>query len=478
MNILLIIAPSKMYFTYNEVVNPLGILYLASSLESDGRHNVEVLDCLAKAISIKGLIKRLKKNPPNAVGISFTTDARFQAFKTARALREAFPSMIIIGGGPHGTLVPDDTLKHVQAIDILVRGEGERTIIDLLNTLEDQRPLETVPGISFRSDNEVIHNSDSTLIPCIDTIPFPSWDRIDLRDYGLSNKVPDHPNLICANVISARGCPGKCSFCSNPLLWGKSVRVRSASNFVDELQLLYDKFGVRYLRISDDTFNVNHGRVIEICEQIIERRLNLYWDCAFRVDKASLDMIKLMKRAGCVQLVYGVESVNDKTLDGLIGKKISIEQVEQVTAWCREAGLPFTGGYIISFPDEKIEDMHRTLDFMKKTGGRTGLNILRIYPGTGIEKIARERGVLPRDFSWADEKFVIKNTLPALSGPVPLYIENIPWPVLQKALFDWAGDNNIGLLKPLLIALKGIRGFNDITRLFQFGFTYVRRFLN
>jgi hypothetical protein len=185
-------------------------------------------------------------------------------------------------------------------------------------------------------------------------------------------------------------------------------------------------------------------------------------------------MLEKMKQTGCFLITYGVESVNDKTLHGLINKRITIEQVEQLASWCKEIGMLFVGGYIISFPDETLEDMYNTVNHMKKIGGRSGLNILRIYPGTRIEQIAKERGVLPERFSWGERRWTNRNSLPALSGPIPFYIETVPWNELQKVLFTWAKLNKIGLLKPLFLSITGIRNFNDVYRLFQLGLNYIR----
>jgi hypothetical protein len=145
-----------------------------------------------------------------------------------------------------------------------------------------------------------------------------------------------------------------------------------------------------------------------------------------------------------------------------------------MATWCREMDMLYVGGYIISFPDETIEEMNNTVNHMKDIGGKTGLNILKIYPGTQIEKIAKERGVLPEGFSWGERKWTYQDSLPALSGAIPFYIDKIPWDELQKVLFKWAKMNNIGLLKPLWLSIIGIRSFNDVYRLFQLGINYIR----
>lgn len=475
MKILLITPPGRSLLSFNYPIPPLGILYLASSIQQDGNHDVDVLDCFAKKMSLRSLLKYIRKNPVDALGISFTTDARFAAFDTAAAVKKEFPNITVIGGGPHVTVAAEDTLSHIKEFDICVRVEGEITLVETLNALEKGESLDTVEGITYRSGNKIISTSNRKIIPKLDTIPFPAWDLIDLKTYNQHTRgYFRRDEHLTTSVVSNRGCPGNCSFCYNNQVWGRIVRVRGVQNFIDEIEMLYTKYGVRHFRISDDTFNITIKRVIEICDEIKRRGLEFQWECHLRADQVSCEMLKHMKESGCIQVTYGVESVNDETLHGLIGKRITIEQVDQMAAWCRELDILYVGGYIISFPDETIEDMYNTVNHMKKIGGRTGLNILKIYPGTQIEKIARERGVLPEGFSWGDRKWTYKDSLPALSGAIPFYIEKISWDELQQVLFQWAKMNNIGLLKPMWLSIIGIRSFNDVYRLFQLGLNYIK----
>jgi radical SAM superfamily enzyme YgiQ (UPF0313 family) len=476
MKILLITPPGRSLLSFNYPVPPLGILYLASSIRNDGNHEVSVLDCFAKRISLRKLLRIIKRDSIDVLGISFTTDARFAAFDTADAVKKVFPQLTIIGGGPHATVAAEDTLNHVKSFDICVRVEGEITLVEVLNALEQGKALDTVNGITFRSGNRIVTNPPRKVIPKLDNIPFPAWDMINLNTYSQHKRgYFRRDRELTASVISNRGCPGNCAFCYNNQVWGRIVRVRGVENFIDEVEELYNKYGVRHFRFSDDTFNITVKRVIDICDEIVRRGLKFSWECHLRVDKVSLEMLEKMKQTGCFLVTYGVESVNDETLHGLIDKKITVEQVEQLAAWCKKIEMSFVGGYIISFPDETLEDMYNTVNHMKKIGGRAGLNILRIYPGTRIEQIAKERGVLPDGFSWGERRWTHKNALPALSGPIPFYIEKISWNELQKVLFVWAKMNNIGLLKPLWLSIIGIRSFNDICRLFQLGMNYVRR---
>ncbi len=475
MKILLITPPGRSLLSFNYPIPPLGILYLASSIRKDGNHEVDLLDCFAKKMSLRSLLRYIRKNSVNALGISFTTDARFAAFDTASAVKKEFPNITVIGGGPHVTVTAEDTLNHVKAFDFAVRVEGEITLVEALNALENGNALNAVEGITYRSDNEVISNPPRKVIPKLDEIPFPAWDLIDLNTYNQHTRgYFRRDGQLTTSVVSNRGCPGNCSFCYNNQVWGRIVRVRSVQNFLDEVELLYTKYGVRHFRFSDDTFNITIKRVVAVCNEIKRRGLKFTWECHLRADHVSREMLEHMKETGCFQVTYGVESVNDETLHGLIGKRITIKQVEEMAAWCRELDILYVGGYIISFPDETLEEMHNTVNHMKTIGGRTGLNILKIYPGTQIEKIARERKVLPEDFSWGDRKWSYKDSLPALSGAIPFYIEMISWDELQKVLFEWAKMNNIGLLKPLWLAIIGIRSFNDVHRLFQLGINYIK----
>jgi radical SAM superfamily enzyme YgiQ (UPF0313 family) len=286
MKILLITPPGRSLLSFNYPIPPLGILYLASSIKQDGNHEVIVLDCFAKKMSLRSLLRYIKKNPVDALGISFTTDARFSAFDTAAAVKEEFPEITIIGGGPHVTVAAEDTLKHIKAFDVVVRVEGEITLVETLNAMEKGNSLDTVDGITYRSGEKIISNPNRKVIAKMDSIPFPAWDLVNLNTYNQHTKgYFRRDDYLTTSVVSNRGCPGNCSFCYNNQVWGRIVRVRSVQNFLDEIEMLYTKYGVRHFRISDDTFNISIKRVIQVCDEIRRRGLKFTWECHLRADQ-------------------------------------------------------------------------------------------------------------------------------------------------------------------------------------------------
>jgi radical SAM superfamily enzyme YgiQ (UPF0313 family) len=269
----------------------------------------------------------------------------------------------------------------------------------LCHALWDGKDLSKIPGISYRKNGEIIHNPPADLPADLDALPFPARHLMDMKRYNFRLDVPGKGSFPAAHIITSRGCPFHCSFCATSKLSGRRWRHRSPENVLAELEnILKNQPEVKAVWFHDDTFTMNKKRVEAICNGILERKLDIAFTCSIRVDTVDYPLLKKMRDAGCFKIFFGVESGSPRILDEVCQKQITLEQVETVSKWLDDLGIEKNPGYIISFPEETLEDAEQTLRFMQKVGGVASMSLLRIYPGTRIEEVARERGILRKTF--------------------------------------------------------------------------------
>lgn len=302
----------------------MGIIYLIGYLRQKFGNRAEI-KYLEGHISLKDHVEEVKRFSPDIYGISFVSFLKDIAYKTVRAVREIYPYMKIICGGVHPTISPDNVLNKSGA-DYCVIGEGEETFYELCKRIrEGGNNIEEVDGICFFENGNFVRTKKRAFITDLDTIPFPSWDLINFKQYPgmhIRKRTPQ------AYLVAARGCPFDCVFCSNPI-WKSNkpwVRLRTPQNICEEIKYLY-KNGVREIYFSADEFNPVLNWPIETCEAIKSLKLkDLYFQCNLRVDKINEDLVHSLKGAGIWLIHLGIESFNQRVLDG-IEKKITIEQV-------------------------------------------------------------------------------------------------------------------------------------------------------
>ena len=463
MKVLLLFPPKA--FNTKELMPPLSLAYLSAVLERNDI-DVEVLDALVEGYSWRKLRKRLSREKPDIIGINSLTESRFESFKSAKIAKESLPDSTVVMGGPHVSLCAHDTLLSVPWVDIVVRGEGEITLLEICRNLGKKIGLESVQGISYRNeDGEVIHNSPRPLIKNLDTLPFPAFHLFPLQKYNFKLDVPGEGKLPAINVITSRGCPYGCLFCATSKMYGRRWRARTPSNVVEELAYLSEKYGIRAVYFCDDTFTMNKRRVERICDLMIDQGLGLKWRCEIRVDTVDKSLLTKMKDAGCYEVFYGVESGSQRILDSVVNKKITIEQVRKASKWMDEVGMLKNPAYIVSFPDETLEEAHKTIDLMRELGGKPSFSLLRIYPGTRLEEIAKQKGILPKDFSWSQVSYNTENSL-LIHGNAPIYKEKLNWEELVELMVSWAKIGKYSVRKRMLSFLKTTRSLQDVKKLF------------
>ena len=419
-------APSSPLRKRKNLRYPAGLYSIAAMLAANG-FSAPVLDL---EIDTLGLGAALERERPDVVGITAATANRFEAMDAARLARRVTPDAVIVVGGPHFTFTAEDTLRHIPEIDIVVRGEGEITLLELMRalssmgSLRELSALREVAGLSYRVAGQIVHNPDRLPLRDLDELPPIRWETVPWTRYDYR-----FLNISCASLLTSRGCPINCTFCSTTKMWGKHVRWRSPIRVVDEIEHLLTHYGLQAVFFNDDTFTLNRRHLLGICDEIERRGLKFSWICQARVDTVNRDILQTMKRAGCIYIFFGVETGSQKMMES-IHKKITADEVRQTVRDCQAVGILSHALFMYSLPEETEEDRRLTFEFMDELI-TLGLNAFSasptiIYPGTEIETMARERGVLPPGFSWSEpyehrEYAAIQERL----ANTPLYVESL-----------------------------------------------------
>jgi len=456
----------------------LGLGYLAAYLQANG-FSCEILDAHALGMNLSDLRRYLQESEPDLVGVTFTTENRFIGFDTIRAAKFALPNAFVLAGGPHVSAAAEDTLTNLPELDAIVRGEGETALLDLVRRVESGAGPGESPGVSYRNDGVVLSNPSGDFISNLDILPFPARHLMPMDRYRFEADVPGVGKLKALNIMTSRGCPFNCSFCASPRMWGRRYRARSAESVLAEIGEIVDGYGAKALWIFDDTFTVDRARTIAVCEGLMERFPGLRWFCEIRVDTVDYELLALMRRAGCFCVAFGVESGSQRIIDESVGKRIRIEQVRQVVSWCGELGLQYNPFMILSHPGETEGDARETMRLIRQwhsDGAPVSLAIMHIYPGTRVEAIAREKGIIPEGFSWVSRRDSRRVAmLPAAQGHAPIFLDKLSWEFLSACMFEWAQMQRYSILKRIPSALRSIRSPSDLKRYWAMFKVYVRR---
>lgn len=364
---------------------PLGLAYIASMLRQD--HEVKIIDSNVLNYTLKDVEREMRNFNPDIVGITSVTPSIYEAYKVAEITKKVNEDCTVILGGPHATFTPRQTLKECKYIDIIVRGEGEETTKDLVEDIEKGAPLNEIKGITFREKDEIVDTEPRPIIKNIDDIPFPSIDLLPMHLYQANG-------IKYTTMLTSRGCPFKCSFCSSSRLFGGQWRGRSPENVLEEIKTVYERYGIRNIEFIDDTFTLNQERAEKICDGIIKEGLDISWGASSRVDTLSEKLVEKMKKAGCWIIFLGIESGSQKILDA-IGKRITLEQAKKAVKILKDAGIQVLGSFIIGFLQDTVETINETIKFAKSLNlDYAEFSILTPYPGTPIYDYAKKNNML------------------------------------------------------------------------------------
>lgn len=357
---------------------PIGLALIAAVLEREG-YRVSVVDIDALRLKFGDLVSYV--NGADVVGLTAMTPTINVALRIAHQLKQAQPNLTIILGGVHATLLPGEILARAPQIDIVVRGEGEETILGLLQALEHRQPLDGIPGISFRRDGEVVNTIAYPAPVDLDSLPFVAYHLLPRRRY---RPHPPHGKAFpFAAIITSRGCPYRCSYCSKPV-FGYKYRAQSPERVVKEVAYYKEKMGIKEIAFYDDVFTLHKKRAYAIAEGIMKKRLKIWWTCETRVDLVDRELLYHMKQAGCYAIAYGIESASQKILNTL-NKGTTPEQVEEAVHITRDVGLQTIGYFMLGSPGENSETIGQTIEFSKKLKldfAQFGITIP--FPGTKL----------------------------------------------------------------------------------------------
>ncbi|HAT50783.1 MAG: cobalamin-dependent protein [Nitrospirae bacterium] len=390
---------------------PLGLLYLAAVLEQGGV-TVDVWDFQAASLDWDGIEKTIAAHGYPFFGITGTTPVINSGYRIAGLIKKYHPQAQVIFGGVHVTALPEEALGRTEC-DMVIRGEGEKALLQLVQG----RPLHQIEGLSFRHEGQMVHNQPNGTMENLDEIPPPAFHKLDLSRYKPAAGA--YKRLPAINMTSTRGCPAHCTFCNSANI---PLRRRSAEKIFAEMAVLVNTYKIREIQFYDDTFTVFPSNIKKLCQLIIDNRLDVTWSCFARADYVSLDLLKVMKKAGCHQIMYGIESASEEILAN-IRKNCSREKSLQALAMTRAVGIDSRCTFMLGNPGETIETIEATIRLAIQLNPDLAVfNITMPFPGTQMFQWARENGYL-RHENWDDYDL----GAPVLQLPTISAAETVAW---------------------------------------------------
>ena len=421
MKVLLINPPQVFYPSSDAPAGnlPLGLMYIAAVLDKAG-YKVEILDAfMADAVFRKvndalevgmpyaKIREEIQRRKPDIVGIAnpFTCQTD-NAIKVANVVKEVDPAILTVVGGPHATVVPAEFLEEAKSVDIAVIGEGECTMLDIASFFEGRKDVGNVQGIAYRKKNRIVLNQPRPFIKNLDELPYPAYHLVDMEQY-LEPKSIEYRSFKkrAISMITSRGCPFNCCFCSVHLHMGKMFRANSANYVVKHIEYVISKYRVKTIFFEDDNLTFDLKRFEAICDKIIEKSLKFNWETpnGIRADYLTLNLLKKMKKSGCQSVFFGIESGDQYVLDNVIGKSLRLKDVVKVAKMCKDIGLKTGAFYIIGFPGEKKENMLRTVELALRLKREfdVGMHLFFATPsyGTRLYEECKRKGYIKGDLS-------------------------------------------------------------------------------
>lgn len=391
--VILVVTPIDLRKKAKYVLPPLGVLYLATVLRQNGV-DVKIIDWNTKEYDIDTIKNIILEENPDVVGISAMTPHIPLVLKFAKALKNGNNSIKICLGGPHVNSTKDEIFKFTNDIDFVVYGEGENTLSELMGRLDDEE-YSNVDGLIYSEGGKVTVNKPREFIQNLDRLPFPDLSLIDIDEYSIFHG----KHKPVTSIMATRGCPYRCTFCDVYLTHGHKLRYRSPKNVVDELEHNYKNYGVKEVVIKDSTLTINRKWISGLCQEIKKRNLKLSWLCNTRVDKIDKELLTLMKKSGCRQISYGVESGSQEVLDS-IKKGITIEQIKEAFEVTHKVGIETQAFFMIGNPGDNIQNVKKTIELAKDINpDYADIGATIAYPNTDLYKWGVKTGFL-KDSHW------------------------------------------------------------------------------
>ena len=420
MKILLIQPPFTILRTENKKCHPLlGLAYLAGSLKDS--FEVKVLDSIAEGydrieylnkeylrygLAFEDIEQKIREFSPDAVGVSCLFSSQienvYEVFKIAKKINN---KIITVMGGAHPSAVPEESMRD-KNIDFAVIGEGETALKKLLQALDTKKELSDIEGLACRINGQTVIFPRKRYEENLDNLVFPDWDILPLEKYYKINNPHGSParRTPYLPMITSRGCPFKCIFCSVHNLWGNNYRKRSAENVLQELEFLAHKFGVREVLFEDDNLTLDRERAKKIFQGIIDRGLDLTWSTPNGIALHTLDdeLLGLMKASGCYSISVGIESGDEFVLKNIIEKPITLSQAKPIIKKAKKLGLETTAFFVVGLPGERCHQMKNTFRFARNLkADNVNFFFATPLPGTRLLKLCRERGLVKGGLAYS-----------------------------------------------------------------------------
>lgn len=372
---------------------PLGLAFIAAALEA-ASVEVKICDYVVFPYSRDHLAFEIESFKPDILGLTAVTMTFDAAAAVARDAKSVNPAIATVIGGPHVTFRADETLTEHPELDIIVSGEGEEAIVDLVRALEQGGELRTIPGLVYREGPKIVHTGHKPPGIDVDTLPLPARHLLPLGRYRALN--------LSISMTTSRGCPFKCIFCVGRKMVGAKVRYRNPAKVVDEMEALA-AYGFSQINLADDLFTANARHCSAVCDEIIRRDLKVKWTSFARVDTVSEAVLKKMKAAGCTAVSFGIETGSPVILK-TIRKGITLEQVVAAVKLCTRVGLQPHASFILGLPGETEQTLQETLSFgrqLEDLGVAYGFHLLAPFPGTEVRDRCEDYGIRVATDDWS-----------------------------------------------------------------------------
>lgn len=488
MRVLLMQPPIVIHKTdLPEISQPLGLAYIAAFLKKHG-YEVSILDPIILdpkgrkegnwihiGLDWDNIADKVSTYKPGMVGISsMYTSQKEAAHRLLNVVKDIDRNIVTVVGGAHPSAVPQEVLAD-RNVDYVVVGEGELTMLQILQHLENHLSLGEIEGIGYRRNDEFVIKHRLNLIEDLDSLPFPAWDLLEMDRYA-RHKVrhPGNKSVPYFGVCTSRGCPMNCLFCSVRTIWGRHWRARSAKNVVDEIETLRKNYGIEMIEFVDDSLLVNKKRMDEICDEILRRKLNISWMGSVNIDHVQRDLLRKMRKSGCISIDFGIESGNQEIRDKIIRKPISVEHAKEVMKWCRDLNIWTNAFFIVGIPGENEKTFLETINFSKELNSDSAsFFVSRLIPGTDLWRLCEEGGYIEKGVDSLDEK--AKATLHMIRTEAFTPEDLQKWRVRGYRAYAWHVLKREVCRLNLIRRLVKIRSLSDVNFLFKIGFAaYLR----
>lgn len=389
---------------------PLALAYLASSLKGL-EVEVRILDCLLRKYSYSEFRRYIESYNPDVVGFTSFTLEFSSALKMAKITKSFNKNIKTIFGGPHVSNVPEESLQHSQ-IDFIFRGEAEEGFPMLIKELKSSKPrFNKVPCLGWKIKSEIILNPIK-FIENLDNLNFPDFELLEFREYPKLYLAKKHPS---APIITSRGCPFSCTFCTASKLSGKKFRFRSPENILEEIKILKKKYNIKEFQIWDDNFTLNQARAKEFCDLLIKENLGLVWWCpnGVRLETLDKELLLKMKKSGCYAIAFGIESGSERVQRDM-KKNLNFSHLKEIVDFSYKIGMRTQGFFIIGYPTETREDILKTIKLAKELPlMRASISLFQPLFGSEIYDNLKKSGRVPLNYSIAKCDYSQASILPS-----------------------------------------------------------------